>query len=117
MRPYWDRYYTGGHGIIFVVDSSADDKTMEVAKTEFDKALSHHELDGLPLLMLANYQDVPGARTEEQVLTCQYDLFFSVFCHFVFVKFCTVFFFKKIKVILKKGNLLKVQDKCLDFGP
>jgi GTPase SAR1 family protein len=67
VRPYWDRYYTGGDGVIFVVDSSADDKTMEVAKSEFDKALSHHELDGLPLLFLANYQDVPGAKSEAQV--------------------------------------------------
>lgn len=67
VRPYWDRYYTGGNGVIFVVDSSADDKTMQIAKTEFDKAMSHHELDNLPLLMLANYKDVPGARSEEQI--------------------------------------------------
>lgn len=67
VRPYWDRYYTGSQGVIFVVDSSSDDKTMEIARTEFDKALSHHELDGLPLLVLANYQDVPGARSETQI--------------------------------------------------
>lgn len=67
MRPYWNRYYSGAQGIIFVVDSTADEKSMDVAKEEFDKAINDDQLEGLPLLFLANYQDRPGAATQDQV--------------------------------------------------
>ncbi|KAL4227629.1 ADP-ribosylation factor-like protein 15 [Mactra antiquata] len=67
VRPYWDRYYTGAQGIIYVIDCSSDEETMEKSKKEFDKAMGNHQLDGLPLLVLANYQDVPGARNESQI--------------------------------------------------
>lgn len=67
VRPYWDRYYTTAQGVIFVVESSCDEKTMEVTKAEFHKAMQNEQLSGLPLLVLANFQDVPGARTEQQI--------------------------------------------------
>lgn len=67
VRPYWNRYYSGAQGIIFVVDSTADEKSMDVAKEEFDKAINDDQLEGLPLLFLANYQDRPGAATQDQV--------------------------------------------------
>ena len=67
VRPYWDRYFLGAQGVIFVVDSSADEKTMDLTIQEFHKALDNNQLDGLPLLILANYQDVKGARSEQEV--------------------------------------------------
>ncbi|XP_052795913.1 ADP-ribosylation factor-like protein 15 [Mya arenaria] len=68
VRPYWNRYYGGSQGVIFVVDSSADSSTMDKCLAAFDEALSHPELDGLPLLVLANFQDKPRARREDEVV-------------------------------------------------
>ena len=67
VRPYWDRYYGGAQGVIFVIDSSCDAKTMETTVKEFNRALDNDELEGLPLFVLANFQDVPGARSASDV--------------------------------------------------
>ncbi|XP_070175845.1 ADP-ribosylation factor-like protein 15 [Littorina saxatilis] len=67
VRPYWDRYFQVFQGIIFVVKSSASDEEMEMVKQELFKALKHQQLKGLPLLLLANYSDVEGARSAEDI--------------------------------------------------
>lgn len=63
VRPYWERYFQVFQGVIFVVNSSCSDEDMETAKQELYKALKHTQLRGLPLLVLANFSDVQGART------------------------------------------------------
>ena len=68
MRPYWDRYFTGSQGVVFVVNSAASEEEMATANTELHKALADPELDGLPLLVLANYNDIAGARSLSQVI-------------------------------------------------
>ncbi|XP_052283360.1 ADP-ribosylation factor-like protein 15 [Dreissena polymorpha] len=67
VRPYWNRYYSGAQGVIFVVDSSADDVSMEKCRNQFEDALDDPDLDGLPLLVLANFQDKANARKEQEI--------------------------------------------------
>ena len=68
VRPYWDRYFTGSQGVVFVVNSATSEEDMATANTELHKALADPELDGLPLLVLANYNDKVGARSLSQVI-------------------------------------------------
>ena len=55
---------------IFVVDSSSNDDDVDLAAAELQEALSHPSLGTLPLLVLANKQDVQGARSTEEVSFC-----------------------------------------------
>ena len=61
IRPLWRHYYQGSDGIIFVVDSNDSDR-MEMAREELHAVLSNSELDQVPLLVLANKQDLPKAQ-------------------------------------------------------
>ena len=67
VRPYWDKYFQGAQGVIFVVDSTCDEEEMTQNRTELDKAMENDELSGLPLLVLANQQDKMGARKPSEV--------------------------------------------------
>ena len=52
---------------MFVVDSSSNDDDVDLAAAELKQALSHPSLETLPLLVLANKQDVQGARSADEV--------------------------------------------------
>ncbi|KAI8793646.1 ADP-ribosylation factor protein 15 [Biomphalaria glabrata] len=67
VRPYWERYYQVFQGIIFVIDSSSSEELLQTAKSELHNAARHHQLKSLPLLILATFQDVKGARTPEEL--------------------------------------------------
>ncbi|XP_059152956.1 ADP-ribosylation factor-like protein 15 [Physella acuta] len=67
VRPYWDRYYQVFQGMIFVLDSSSADEKLQLAKTELLNAVKHQQLKSLPLLLLATYQDVPGAKSTAEL--------------------------------------------------
>uniref|UniRef100_A0A183SL66 ADP-ribosylation factor-related protein 1 n=1 Tax=Schistocephalus solidus TaxID=70667 RepID=A0A183SL66_SCHSO len=60
LQSLWDKYYLESHGIIFVVDSSEPERFDE-AKAAFDTMIKNKALEGLPLLILANKQDLDGA--------------------------------------------------------
>ena len=50
-----------------MVDSSSSDDDVELAASELHKALSHPSLESLPLLVLANKQDLKRARKPAEV--------------------------------------------------
>ena len=52
---------------MYVVDSSSNDDDVDLAAAELKEALSHPSLETLPLLVLANNQDVQGARSADEV--------------------------------------------------
>ena len=85
MRSIWEKYYAEAHGMIFVIDS-ADVGRFEEARLAFGKFLvslhrrslvgvgnpltaclpthtdavrQHEELSGIPVMLLANKQDLP----------------------------------------------------------
>ncbi len=61
IRPYWRCYYANTDGVVFVADSADVDRA-SIAKGELGAMLQEDELKGVPLLVLANKQDLPGAQ-------------------------------------------------------
>lgn len=66
IRPYWRCYYPNTNAVIYVVDS-ADRDRIDVAKQEMMSMLQEEDLNGVPLLVLANKQDLPGAMSDAEV--------------------------------------------------
>ncbi|XP_053507365.1 ADP-ribosylation factor-like protein 14 [Ictalurus furcatus] len=66
MRIHWEHYYQGTAGLVFVVDSK-DKARIPEAKQELEKILGNKSLKGLPLIVLANKQDLPGAASAGDV--------------------------------------------------
>eukprot|EP00835_Amoeboradix_gromovi_P004094 NODE_300_length_11422_cov_0.297978.p6 type:complete len:155 gc:universal NODE_300_length_11422_cov_0.297978:2173-2637(+) len=62
IRPYWRCYYAQTDAIIYVVDSS-DQERLSLAQSELLSMLGEEELKGVLLMVLANKQDVPQAKS------------------------------------------------------
>ncbi|CAH2086817.1 unnamed protein product [Euphydryas editha] len=58
LQSLWDKYYAECHGVIYIVDSSDRDRISE-SKETFDRMIGSEHLTGVPLLVLANKQDIP----------------------------------------------------------
>ena len=65
-RKLWKHYYDKVDGIIFVVDSTDIDR-MKIAKQEILSILREEGLSTVPLLILANKQDLENASNEKEV--------------------------------------------------
>lgn len=59
LQALWDKYYAECHAVIYTVDSNDRERIQESKKT-FDTMISNEYLKGVPLLVLANKQDLPG---------------------------------------------------------
>jgi ADP-ribosylation factor-like protein 4 len=66
LRPLWRSYTRCTDGIVFVVDS-VDAERMEEARMELLRTAKSPENAGVPVLVLANKQDLPGAREPREV--------------------------------------------------
>lgn len=66
LRPLWKSYTRRTDGLVFVVDA-ADPERMEEARLELHKMARSQENQGVPILVLANKQDLPGAMSAIQV--------------------------------------------------
>jgi small GTP-binding protein len=66
IRPLWRYYYQNTQGIIFMVDSS-DRERIDEARQELTKLLTEEELRGIPLLVLANKQDLSTAMSVVEI--------------------------------------------------
>ena len=75
MQALWDKYYAECHGIIYTVDSN-DRARIQESKRSFDTMISNPNLKGVPLLVIANKQDIEGKliRTGEGSLLWSADL-------------------------------------------
>jgi len=67
IRPMWRYYYTDQSALIFVVDCN-DKERMEEAKDQLEQMLVEEKLQGKPLLVFANKQDLPGAMSSAQLI-------------------------------------------------
>lgn len=72
MRAHWRNFYQDTAGIVFVVDSS-DVKRLDEAKRVLEQTLKSDHLRGLPVVVLANKQDIEGAATVMEI-TEQFNL-------------------------------------------
>lgn len=61
VRPLWRTYTRSTDGVVFVVDS-ADAERMEEAKVELLRIVRTPEAAGVPVLVIANKQDLPSAK-------------------------------------------------------
>ena len=59
LQALWDKYYAECHAVIYTVDSNDRDRIQE-SKKSFDAMISNENLYDVPLLVLANKQDLPG---------------------------------------------------------
>ncbi|XP_039092882.1 ADP-ribosylation factor-related protein 1 isoform X3 [Hyaena hyaena] len=57
LQSLWDKYYAECHGVIYVIDST-DEERLSESKRAFEKMVTSEALDGVPILVLANKQDV-----------------------------------------------------------
>ncbi|KAF0030374.1 hypothetical protein F2P81_017105 [Scophthalmus maximus] len=66
MRPHWRHHFTDTAGLVFVVDSW-DQKRLDETRKELHRVLRYGSLRGVPLVVLANKQDIPGALSAEEL--------------------------------------------------
>uniref|UniRef100_T1JPJ9 ADP-ribosylation factor-related protein 1 n=1 Tax=Strigamia maritima TaxID=126957 RepID=T1JPJ9_STRMM len=59
LQSLWDKYYAESHAVIYVIDSS-DKERLQKSKEAFDKMIVNDTLYAVPLLVLANKQDIDG---------------------------------------------------------
>jgi GTPase SAR1 family protein len=67
IRPYWKNYYDNTDGMVFVVDSSDEERLTECVE-ELKSLLAEEALCKVPLLVYANKQDLQFALEAEEVL-------------------------------------------------
>ncbi|KAJ3094858.1 phosphatidylserine decarboxylase 1 [Physocladia obscura] len=67
IRSYWRNYFEQTDGLIWVVDSVDRPDRMEDCRRELAALLQEERLAGATLLIFANKQDLPSARTKEQI--------------------------------------------------
>eukprot|EP01117_Protostelium_nocturnum_P018653 TRINITY_DN783_c0_g1_i1.p1 TRINITY_DN783_c0_g1~~TRINITY_DN783_c0_g1_i1.p1 ORF type:complete len:186 (-),score=63.86 TRINITY_DN783_c0_g1_i1:110-667(-) len=68
FRSMWERYCRGVNAIVFVVDAS-DNEKFETASKELRELLDKPPLAGIPLLVLANKNDLPEAATSDEIIS------------------------------------------------
>ncbi|CAK6978291.1 ADP-ribosylation factor-like protein 4D [Scomber scombrus] len=66
LRPLWKSYTRRTDGLVFVVDA-AESERMEEAKVELHRITRSAENQGVPVLVLANKQDMDGAMSALEV--------------------------------------------------
>jgi len=66
LQSIWEKYYRECHGIMFVIDACDADRLVECRET-FEKVMTNGEVEGVPVLMIANKQDLPDAMKVEQI--------------------------------------------------
>ncbi|KAK0149955.1 ADP-ribosylation factor-like protein 4A [Merluccius polli] len=69
LRPLWKSYTRGADGIVFVVDS-VDGERMEEAKTELHRIVKTTENQGVPVLVVANKQDLRNSLALAEIERC-----------------------------------------------
>ncbi|KAK2493548.1 hypothetical protein MC885_020467 [Smutsia gigantea] len=66
MRAVWRYYCENTDGLLYVVDST-DKQRLEDSRREFERILKDEHIRSVPVVLLANKQDVPGALTAEDI--------------------------------------------------
>ncbi|XP_062988098.1 ADP-ribosylation factor-like protein 14 [Elgaria multicarinata webbii] len=66
MRSIWGDYLENIHGLVFVVDST-DKQRLEESKKELELILRNDRTKNVPVVVLANKQDLAGALGAEEI--------------------------------------------------
>ncbi|XP_047957769.1 ADP-ribosylation factor-related protein 1-like isoform X1 [Salvia hispanica] len=60
LRSIWEKYYEEAHAVVYVIDAACPSR-FEDSISALEKVLRHEDLQGAPLLILANKQDLKDA--------------------------------------------------------
>eukprot|EP00339_Tiarina_fusa_P023742 CAMPEP_0117046282 /NCGR_PEP_ID=MMETSP0472-20121206/32005_1 /TAXON_ID=693140 ORGANISM="Tiarina fusus, Strain LIS" /NCGR_SAMPLE_ID=MMETSP0472 /ASSEMBLY_ACC=CAM_ASM_000603 /LENGTH=170 /DNA_ID=CAMNT_0004758581 /DNA_START=5 /DNA_END=514 /DNA_ORIENTATION=+ len=66
IRPYWRNYFDSTDALVYVIDS-ADRRRLDETGAELSLLLEEDKLAGIPLLVLANKQDLVSAAKAEEI--------------------------------------------------
>eukprot|EP00121_Abeoforma_whisleri_P015165 Awhi_evm1s13980 len=66
IRRLWHHYYRSAEGLVYIVDSNDEDRIQE-SRTELMEALSADALRNIPVLIFANKQDMPYAKSVDEI--------------------------------------------------
>lgn len=66
MREFWSNFLEDAGGLLYVVDSS-DKRRLEESRREFELLLKNESIKNVPVVVLANKQDLPGALNAEEI--------------------------------------------------
>uniref|UniRef100_A0A0K2T764 ADP-ribosylation factor-like protein 11 n=1 Tax=Lepeophtheirus salmonis TaxID=72036 RepID=A0A0K2T764_LEPSM len=67
IRPLWRPYTRATDGIIFVVDSTDTGDRLDEAKMELHRIMKTQDNVGVPLLVIANKQDLPTSKSAPEL--------------------------------------------------
>lgn len=65
-RTLWKHYYENTHGLIYVVDSYDRERISE-SREELFGIFDNDEMRGVPVVVIANKQDIPNALSTSEV--------------------------------------------------
>jgi len=66
IRPYWGSYFDKSDSLIYVIDSG-DQRRLRESGGELQELLTEEKLNGLPLLIFANKQDLRSAVPADEI--------------------------------------------------
>lgn len=66
IRPLWKHYFHNTEGLVYVVDSS-DKERINESRDELFWILDSEDMKGVPIIVLANKQDLPHALSTAEV--------------------------------------------------
>ncbi|XP_051121534.1 uncharacterized protein LOC127244961 [Andrographis paniculata] len=66
LRSIWEKYYEEAHAVIYIIDAACPSR-FEESKSALEKVLRHEDLQGAPLLILANKQDLKDAISVDEL--------------------------------------------------
>ena len=67
VQTFWTNYYDDKHALIFVVDSSSSDSSLQESINTLRKILSNQSFRKRPCMVLGTHKDKPQARTHQQM--------------------------------------------------
>ncbi|CAH6898520.1 ADP-ribosylation factor-like protein 14 [Phodopus roborovskii] len=67
MRTVWDCYCENADGLMYVVDCSDGKQRLEDSRKEFKHILKNEHIKNVPVVILANKQDLPGALSADDI--------------------------------------------------
>merc|ERR1712050_689835 len=66
IRPYWSNYFEASDALVYVIGSS-DTRRLEESGGELRELLADDKLNGIPLLVFANKQDLLQATPADEI--------------------------------------------------
>lgn len=66
LRPIWAQYYADTQGLVYVIDA-ADPSRFQESRSTLLRLLENPLLTGIPLLIIANKQDLAEAATSDEI--------------------------------------------------